>query len=60
MAALVVFALATGALSLLTAKTAVAFGVLIGGWLLLFAARTLLARTLPARTLPARKAARHG
>ncbi len=42
LAGLTVFALIMGALSLVTAPVALALTALIGGWLLLFAARTVL------------------
>ncbi|HEU5427263.1 MAG TPA: hypothetical protein VFU74_10330 [Actinocrinis sp.] len=42
MAGITLFALIMGALSLVTAPVALAFAALIGGWLLLFAARTAL------------------
>lgn len=42
LAGLAVFALIMGALSLVTGPVALALAALIGGWLLLFAARTAL------------------
>lgn len=42
LAAVSVFALVMGTLSLVTAPVALALTALIGGWLLLFAARTAL------------------
>ncbi len=45
MARLTVFALIMGALSLVTAPVALALTALIGGWLLLFAARTVLSNS---------------
>jgi hypothetical protein len=45
MAGLTVFALIMGALSLVTAPVALALTALIGGWLLLFAARTVLSNS---------------
>jgi uncharacterized membrane protein len=45
MAGLTVFALIMGALSLVTAPVALALTALIGGWLLLFAARTALSNS---------------
>ena len=44
MAGLVLFALVTGALSLLTGPVALAMAGLIAGWLLLFAARSAVSR----------------
>lgn len=45
MAGLTVFALIMGALSLVSGPVALALAALIGGWLLLFAARTALSNT---------------
>jgi uncharacterized membrane protein len=45
MAGLTVFALIMGALSLVSTHVALALTALIGGWLLLFAARTALSHT---------------
>ncbi|HZU54551.1 MAG TPA: hypothetical protein VFA06_01655 [Actinocrinis sp.] len=45
MAGLTVFALIMGALSLVSGPVALALTALIGGWLLLFAARTALSNT---------------
>ena len=45
MAGITLFALIMGALSLVTAPVALALAALIGGWLLLFAARTALSNS---------------
>ena len=45
LAGLAVFALIMGALSLVTAPVALTLTALIGGWLLLFAARTALSNS---------------